>query len=188
MMAWKMIIAADPSGFSFLAESGFSDIREIVRLPNYWPWLAAAVALCALAALVCGWRRFRRGAAPAPAPAEPQHEKALRLLHALRERGAELEAERFTVEVSAILRHYLEDALDVPAPEQTSEEFLRELRGQPWLTRELHADLEEFMRLADLVKFARQSLDAGQRQRLLDSAIQVVEATRPEPEPVPSAR
>lgn len=171
------------SSILLLAEAGFSDIREIVRFPSYWPWLAGAGLLCAAAAWF-GWRHLRRRQTGAtPEPVEPPHAKARRLLQQLRQNGEQLEAEVFTIEVSAILRLYLEEALDLPAPEQTAEEFLQELSGQAWLTPELQQDLEEFMRLADLVKFARQSLDSGQRQRLLESAVQVVAATEPESEP-----
>lgn len=171
----------------FLAEAEFSDIREIVRFPSYWPWVLAAFAVVALAAFLL-WRRSRgKGAERVSEPAEPPHDKALRLLTELRETQDALDAEAFTVEASRVLRRYLEEALNLPAPEQTSEEFLHELRNQTWLTSELQQDLESFMRLTDLVKFARQSLDADQRQRLLDSAVQLVETTRPQPEPEPTA-
>lgn len=171
-----------------LAQNDFSDIREIVRLPIIWPWLLAAAILLAGAAFL-GWRRWRKAHTPtAPAEAvEPPHLKALRLLQALRDEGDQLDAERFTVEVSSILRIYLEEEIALPAPEQTSEEFLQQLRGQSWLTAELQRDIEEFMRVSDLVKFARQSIDADQRRRLLDSAVQVVETTRPPSQPEPVA-
>lgn len=170
-----------------LAQTEFSDIREIVRFPNYWQWLLGAGIILLLAAFLVRHRWQKQKADTLPRPVEPPHAKALRQLQDLREQGEELEAEAFTVEVSRILRLYLEEALALPAPEQTSEEFLQQLRTQTWLTPELQKDLEDFMRLADLVKFARQSLDVGQRSRLLDSAIQVVESTRPSAEPEPAA-
>lgn len=181
-MLLENMLAVSLPNILFLAQAEFSDIREIVRFPSYWPWLAAAVVACALAAF---WVWRKRKPPPPPQPVESPHAKALRLLHILKDQGDQLEAEKFTVEVSSILRLYLEEALALPAPEQTSEEFLQALRDQSWLTPELQRDLEDFMRLADLVKFARQSLDAGQRQRLLDSAVQVVETTRPQPKPEP---
>ncbi len=174
------------SNIPILAEAGFSDIRGIVSFRGYWPWLLAAGILLVLAAFI-GWQRWRKRKTTAlPEPVELPHVKARRLLQLLREKGAELEAEQFTVEVSSILRVYLEEALALPAPEQTSEEFLQDLRDQTWLTPELQNDLEEFMGLADLVKFARQSLSAGQRQRLLDSAVQLVDTTQPQPETIAS--
>ncbi len=167
--------------FAQTGSDGFSDIREIVEYPNYAPWLIAATVLLAAAGGTALWRRCRRKretALPA-APAEEPHQKARRLLEALRRDGHQLEAEPFTVEVSRILRVYLEEALRIPAQEQTSEEFLSGLRDQTWPSAELRAELEEFMRLADLVKFARQSLSSSQRAGLLDSALQVVERTEP---------
>lgn len=167
-----------------LAESGFSDIREIVRFPSYWPWLLLAAAFIIIAIAAYWWQSRETRRAVVAAPVEPPHHKAKRLLDELSRTGDQLEAEVFTVKVSSILRHYLEDALAVPAPEQTSEEFLQNLSDQSWITSELQSDLEEFMRISDLVKFARQSLDAQQRQRLLNSALQAVETTQPQPEPV----
>lgn len=169
-----------------LAETGLSDIRDIVPSPNYWPWVVIAVVLV-LAALFFLWRkRPQREAEQILEPVEAPDLKALRLLRQLQENADALEAEAFTVEVSSILRHYLEEALRLPAPEQTSEEFLQDLRGQSWLTPELQQNLEDFMHLADLVKFARQVLKHDQRIRLLGSARQVIDATRPQPEPVAS--
>jgi hypothetical protein len=169
-----------------LAEGGFSDIREIVHLPNYWPWIIAAVVLLLAAAVLLWRRRPRPEAEPVPEPGEAPDLKALRLLQQLQEKGDALEAEAFTVEVSSILRHYLEEALRLPAPGQTSEEFLQDLRRQSWLTPDLQQNLEDFMHRADLVKFARQNLGHDQRIRFLGSARHVVDATRPQLEPAAS--
>lgn len=169
-----------------LAQGGFSDIREIVSIPMLWPWLILITVLLFIAAGALWWWNRRETAQEiSVAPPEPPHIKAKRLLEKLRQSGDQMEAESFTVQVSSILRIYLEDALAVPAPEQTSEEFLQNLSDQPWITQELQADLEDFMQVSDLVKFARQSLDAHQRQRLLKSALQVVETTQPQSEPEP---
>jgi hypothetical protein len=169
-----------------LAETTLSDIREIAPQPNPWPWISLALLLL-LTALFFFWKRRRaQRKEPMAAPAETPDAKALRLLDRLRQQDDQLDAEAFMVAVSSILRNYLEEALNLPAPEQTSEEFLQELRGQTWLTPELQQKLEDFMRLGDLVKFARQPLHADQRKRLLESASLVVEATRPQPKPVAS--
>jgi hypothetical protein len=172
------------SNVLILAESGFSDIRGIISIPAYWPWLVLAAALILIAIAAYWWQSRNPVREVAAAPVEPPHLKAKRLLDQLSQSGDQLEAEVFTVKVSSILRHYLEEALAIPAPEQTSEEFLQNLSDQSWITADLQNDLEEFMIISDLVKFARQTLDATQRQRLLSSALQVVETTQPQPEPV----
>lgn len=170
--------------FRFLttfAQSELSDIREIVPQPNYWLWLGIAVVVLILAALFFVWKRRKKATTPA-APVEAPDLKALRRLADLHARGDETDADAFTVEASSILRNYLEEALQLPAPEQTSEEFLQELRTQSWLTPALQQTFEDFMRLTDLVKFARQPLTSDQRSLLLESARQVIETTRPQPE------
>jgi hypothetical protein len=86
----------------------------------------------------------------------------------------------FYVELSSIVRRYLEDRFELRAPELTTEEFLVAV-GQAGalgrdnlsaVSREHQALLREFLRLADLVKFAgiqpseediRQSIDTARR-------------------------
>lgn len=179
-----------------IANSAFADIRDIISIPNWLLLLAILAACIAGVFLAALWWRFRAQRLREESETEsrePPHLAALRELRELRTSGASMEAERFTVKVSNVLRRYLEEALGLPALEQTSEEFLRDLGSQSWLTDELAGDLEIFMRSSDLVKFARQGLRDGQREQLVDSAVKVVQATgpasqpeQPEPTPVPA--
>ena len=64
------------------------------------------------------------------------------------------EIQKFYVEISAIVRRYLEDRFEIRAPERTTEEFLERASRSSSLTAE-HADLLlRFLQQADLVKFA----------------------------------
>ena len=78
-------------------------------------------------------------------------------LDALLARGlpAQGRYEEFYVEVSAILRTYIERRFALAAPEQTTEEFLRGLAGRGDFSQENRRALGEFLRHCDLVKFAR---------------------------------
>ena len=99
----------------------------------------------------------RRTARPATAAvAVPAHVKALRALGRLRtqSRITPREIETFYVEVSDVLRVYLEERFGLRAPERTTEEFLRDLEGGAQLAREHRAELERFLSQCDLVKFA----------------------------------
>ncbi len=163
-----------------LAQTELSDIREIVPQPPVWPWIAALVAILLLAAFLL-WKK-RRPTPADSAPPESPHAKALRLLAELRARAETLDDESFTVALSSILRRYLEEALQLPAPEQTTDEFLQHLRSGSPLAPDLQPNLENFLRQTDLVKFARQPLTPDQRENLLETARQTIDATRPKPE------
>lgn len=161
-----------------LAESGFSDIRDVVRFASPWPWVIAASAALAFILFYWVWKRYQaRQAALRAAYREPPHQVAERELETLRKEGPTLEAEVFSVRVSRVLRRYLEDALSLPAPERTTEEFLNELSDQNSFDDALKNELSQFLQQNDLVKFARQDLNADQRATLLECAFNVIRAT-----------
>ncbi len=63
--------------------------------------------------------------------------------------------EEFYVQLTQIVRLYIERKFKVNAPEQTTQEFLIEVLDKPLFKVELKAHLEEFLKFADLVKFAK---------------------------------
>lgn len=65
------------------------------------------------------------------------------------------EMDAFFVQLSAIVRHYLEDRFKIRAPEKTTEEFLEEAVSSPELTAEHRGFLFRFLEFSDQVKFAR---------------------------------
>ena len=84
------------------------------------------------------------------------YEIALGRLRALERvaRGTPEEIDRFYVELSGIVRRYLEDRFEIRAPESTTEEFLDRASRSHALSREHQDLLVDFLRQADLVKFA----------------------------------
>ncbi len=64
------------------------------------------------------------------------------------------QVEAFYVKLSGIIRRYLENRFDLHAPELTTEEFLVVASRSPDLTPEWRERLGEFLKRADLVKFA----------------------------------
>lgn len=142
------------------AEATAAQPRDIVGLralpPGRGPWgIAAAAGLLVLLAL-WGWRRRLRRPRPAPPPLPPE-DAALAALDALLARGlpAQGRYEEFYVEVSAILRTYVEKRFALAAPEQTTEEFLHGVAARGDFSQEHRRALGEFLRHCDLVKFAR---------------------------------
>lgn len=86
----------------------------------------------------------------------------------------------FFVELSAIVRWYLENRFDLRAPELTTEEFLESMSWSPDLTDEHQAMLREFLRRADLVKFANFVPSEQDTEESVAAARRFLEETRQE--------
>ncbi|HEV58433.1 MAG TPA: hypothetical protein ENN87_13225 [Phycisphaerales bacterium] len=146
-----------------------------------WVYIAMAAGVVILAAVgsLLWWRRRRRRRAGPPRVLQAAHVIARGRLDALAESGL-VEAGRFEpfyAQVSNILRHYIEDRFGLRAPEQTTEEFLVELRHTDELDAATRGDLGRFLEHCDLVKFARQSATAEQMAEALDLVRRFVEHT-----------
>jgi hypothetical protein len=122
------------------------------------PWLWIGLGLGAIAVVVTSvvvLRRRRR--APEERRLSPE-ELAYMELQALVQ--ADLVAEErygdFYVELTGIVRRYIERTTRVHAPEQTTEEFLREIRDQNLFPVEKQTQFKVFLEAADLIKFAAQ--------------------------------
>ena len=160
---------------------GFADIEGPVMI-GIWPlvlMIAGGALLVLLGILLILWI-LKRPKAEKPARQEQRRsplELAMERLQRLKSEKSTLEPEPFTVEVSDIVRDYLEEALEIPAREQTSEEFLNALSTRNDMPDVLHRKMPAFLESCDRVKFARQSLDTDQQDSLLETAQDVVEST-----------
>jgi len=96
------------------------------------------------------WRRRSR---PAASPFEMAMARLDSLDHRLRPNDREA-MDAFFVELTDIVRRYLEQRFHLHAPELTTEEFLDIATSSPDLTREHRGFLQTFLRNADQVKFA----------------------------------
>jgi hypothetical protein len=108
------------------------------------------------------------------------YEDAVRRLGELEQRGApdEASADAWFVELSAIVRNYLEGRYQVRAPELTTEEFLQEARRAAGLSAEHRDLLTAFLERCDRVKFAGYRPDAEESLATLRAARAFVEDTR----------
>ena len=61
---------------------------------------------------------------------------------------------RFYVDLTGIVRRFIESTTGVHAAEQTTEEFLREISSSDRFERDQRSRLQSFLESADLVKFA----------------------------------
>jgi len=121
------------------------------------------------------WRARRRIAVKRSA-----YEEAIGKLRALEVRGAPTAdfADAWFVELSAIVRSYLEGRYDIRAPELTTEEFLQVASRARELSLEQRTQLSQFLERCDRVKFAGYRPDSSESIDTLAAARAFVEETR----------
>jgi hypothetical protein len=131
-------------------------------------WLAVAgvAGLLAIVAAVAMRRRKRWPVEPRrQTPEEIAREAMARLLaEDLPGRGL---VKEFYLRLTGIVRQYVEATTGIRAPEQTTEEFLRDMRERAVFPPDRSARLAELLEAADLVKYAGQQPEGRQ----LDEAI-----------------
>ena len=119
-------------------------------------WIFAALAgIAALAAILFGLTKLsRRVREYRMSPIDRAMAELQRLLgRNLPGRGLYKE---FYIELTMVVRRYIERTHGIRAPEQTTQEFLAAAAHQPTFTPEVIAQLRTFLESADLVKFAGQ--------------------------------
>jgi hypothetical protein len=131
----------------------------------------AAAALCGIRVWALWQSRIRRRSAYDVARGDLDD-----LIMAPRPNDQQMDA--FFVQLSGIIRRYLENRFGLRSPELTTEEFLDELAKSPDLVRSHQRLLREFLNRADLVKFAHLLPDPGDVEVSLDSARRFLESTR----------
>jgi hypothetical protein len=152
-------------------------------LPEDWPpgpsegaSVLGAVALAlAVSGAVLVWRRGRRARVRQSA-----FDVARARLAALEARGAPRggEVDAWYVELSSIVRRYIEDRFGVRAPELTTEEFMREASASPELSAAHAALLQSFLERCDRVKFAGYRPEERESKDALAAALRFLEETR----------
>ncbi|HEY5926224.1 MAG TPA: hypothetical protein VIV11_31280 [Kofleriaceae bacterium] len=151
------------------------------------PWIL--IAVLAGGALVLGigslflwrlWRARRRIAVKQNA-----YDEAIGKLRSLELRGAPSaeQADSWFVELSAIVRSYLERRYEIRAPELTTEEFLLVASRAPELTAAHRTQLSLFLERCDRVKFAGYRPEDSESIDTLAAARGFVEDTRLRDEP-----
>jgi hypothetical protein len=133
---------------------GFDDPLALPEpgVPYGW-WLLGAAITVAVGVAVLAYVRRRRG--PLAASVLSPREQATRELNGLWSSDiARRDVKRFYVELTDIVRRYIERSTGIHAPEQTTEEFLREVGRGGVFSRDERQRLKDFLESADLVKFA----------------------------------
>jgi hypothetical protein len=159
------------------SDGGDLAIREIappVELPGSpWLWLYGLIGITVAGGIgTAVFSVLRRRRQPGTTVnLRPAHEIAYEelewlLAEQLVERG---DIKHFYLRLSHILRHYIEARFGLRAPERTTEEFLDDLRTAGALIPSHKELLKEFLRHADMVKFAELQPSIVEIQQTFDS-------------------
>jgi hypothetical protein len=157
--------------------------REDLRLV----YLAGAIVAAALGALIAiaVRRRLRNRASLRPAPPpRPAHEVALERLDQLARNnlGNGADTQAFYFQLSEIVRDYLGTRFEFLALEMTTEELIDQLSRRAPRGLVL-GEIAGWLGGCDLVKFAKLVPGDHEARGALETAIRIVESTRPRPEP-----
>ncbi len=152
----------------------------------YWKWLALLVAL-----VVLGWllkryldkRKAMAGLTPEPKEKIPPYEKAITQLSALKDKSLYQQGmvKEHYVQLTDILRDYIENQFDIQATDETTDEIINELRRIN-VHKKDRAKLSKVLRLADFVKFAKAKPTVIDTENALKNSFEFVERTKPKEE------
>jgi hypothetical protein len=164
------------------------DDLRILEAPRPWyHWAILATAIVLAGCLF--WflkRRVSRSAQEAGTVALHPHEDALAALEKARALMSTSNSRAYAMEVSAIVRRYIEHRFGILAPRRSTEEFLQEARVSPKLERKYQLLLEEFLKGCDFLKFARGIAETPELENLHQSAMHFVSQTKAPPESLSS--
>lgn len=110
----------------------------------------------------------------------PPHVKALTELHALEEKKLWQQGmiKEYHSEITQIIRSYFEDRFKILALESTTTEIMQQLK-RVVITDNIFGTVNEFLKNADLVKFAKFKPHSSVNEEMMQQALEIVENTVP---------
>lgn len=148
-------------------------------LKTVLPWLTSAILVCVL--LFFLGKLLRRAHQEIQMRRLLPRERALRELEVLlRKRLTEKHRVKdFYIELTMIVRRYIERQHAIHAPEQTTGEFLAAAVHAPGFDPPTVRNLSDFLQAADLVKFAAHRPERGAIQRATQTAREYIQNDAP---------
>ncbi len=168
----------------------FFDIKQPLAIDyTFWDWLRDnwqwVVGIFLVLLLIAGiiyylkTRPKKEVVVEPPAPILPPHIIALQKLAELRDKKLyQQEVKTYHIELSEVMREYLEKRYAIKAHEQTTDEIFDSLRSLQ-ITADNKDTLRQVLVLADLVKFAKEKPLPFENEQSMDKAIGFVNNTKP---------
>jgi len=161
------------------------DIKGPVYFPANYLFLIIIAAVIILAALVFSIifflkRNLKRQSGPSSVSFRPADQIAYQALENLKAKNLPRfgKIKEYYIELSDIVRHYMENRFSLPAPEMTTEEFLYSLRESKSLKGSHKNLLKQFLNHCDMVKFAKYGPTEQEMDDSFNSAKKLVDETR----------
>ena len=161
------------------------DVKSPVYIPfDYLAFSLIVVGALMLAAMIFfGYKFYKKRKESGylfkpPEPPRPAHEIAIEALDTLiaRDLPGQGEFKQYYIELSDIIRVYIEGRFFIKALEETSYEILRDIRRQE-ISNENYTGLKELLELSDLVKFAKYKPDEAENANSETLAREFIEGT-----------
>jgi len=162
------------------------DIREIagpIAFHIKIPWYVQVIlVLIVLAAGIAFFLFKRKKTQSIFVPPRPAHEIAYEALEVLKQKEylKRREFKLYYIELSDIVRRYLENRFNLRAPEMTTEEFLNSVKDNKMLSYEHKSLLRDFLSHCDLVKFAKYEPPEKEAGLSFESAKRLIDQTKEE--------
>ena len=146
-----------------------------------WYWVLIAILLILLIVLIFKLKNKPKEIIEVPVPKTPAHITALAILKRLEKNQAWLGEDKkiYYSEVTDVLRKYLEERFKILALEKTTIEIIKDLKYSDILSKDKFF-LQEILRQADLVKFAKFKPADEDGAIVLNKSIEFVERTKDE--------
>ena len=156
------------------------DVKPPIDLPENYLLLIAGLTILFLGIVGLLVRHFMKRIKPNPVSLLPPWMVAQKALEEIKSEDLPQQGKikEFYTRLSGIIRHYLEDQLDIRAPEMTTEEFFSYIKQKDALTDEQKTALKNFLDCCDMVKFAKYNSNIQETQQSLTLAQRLIDETR----------
>jgi len=153
-------------------------------LAEYYPYLIGGLLLIALIFAIFWCLKKQKNKEQVPVkkiiPKEAAHIIALRELNQLKEQKLwqNDRVKLYYIELSDIIRNYLENRFRIKSLEQTSQEIFDTVQNNAILDKEQLLQLKQILSTADMAKFAKAKPLANENDLALKNAFELIEKTK----------